>query len=69
LQVIIFGKETQERCKRGHFEGEGKRTPSLLNLPPTKREDDAISGAEDYDLKYAIKKAGPFLTQPFFGYD
>jgi hypothetical protein len=33
-----------------------------LNLAPTKCEGNAVSGAEDYDLKYAQKKVGPFLA-------
>ena len=35
LQMLIFEKESEERGKREHFEGGGKRTPSLLNLAPT----------------------------------
>ncbi len=32
---------------------------------PTKSEGDTISRAEDYRLKYAIKRAGPFMALPF----
>jgi hypothetical protein len=35
LKVLIFEKESEERGKRGHFEGGGKTTNSLLNLAPT----------------------------------
>lgn len=31
-----------------------------MSTSPTKSEDETISGAEDYDLKYAIEKARPF---------
>ena len=37
IKVLIFEKESEEKGKRGHFEGGGKRTPSLLNLAPTKQ--------------------------------
>jgi len=35
-----------------------------LTLPSTKCEANTISGVEDYDLKYATKKAGSLLTLP-----
>jgi hypothetical protein len=38
----------------------GYNHPCALNFPPTKREEDAISGAEDYDLKYSIRDRAIF---------
>jgi hypothetical protein len=35
-KVLISGKESEERGKRRHFEGGGKRPPCLLNLSLTK---------------------------------
>ena len=35
MEVLIFGKETEERGKRELLDGGGKRTPSMLNLPLT----------------------------------
>ncbi len=32
-KVLISEKESEEEEKRGHFEGGGKRTPSLDNPP------------------------------------
>jgi hypothetical protein len=63
--VFIFKRELEWRAKRRFHDGGGTRKPPPLNIAPTKREDVATSGAEGYDLKYAIKKAGPFLTLPF----
>ena len=34
-QVLIFGKESEEKGKRELLDGGEKRTPSVLNLPPT----------------------------------
>jgi len=33
--VLIYEKELEEREARGLLDGGGKRTPSLVNLPPT----------------------------------
>ena len=35
-----------------------------VKTAPIKSEDGTISWAEDYELKFEIKKAGPFLTLP-----
>ncbi len=50
-KVLISEKESEERGERGHFEGGGKRTPSLLNLAPTYLQWRDDLGVDDYRKK------------------
>ena len=65
-QVIISEKESEARRKRSHFEGAGKRTPSLLNLAPTYLHCQIVLNIGDYGEKSSHGEVEPSLDLYFF---
>jgi hypothetical protein len=54
LATHYFRKGKRREGKRRHFEGAGKRTPSLLNVPPTNAQTSNVSMGNDYGVKACI---------------
>ena len=55
----------EERNQANH-EREQQGALHWVKFAPTKSEDDPFLGGEDYDLKYAIGKAGSFPPRPLY---
>jgi len=54
LKVLNSEKKSEERGKRGLLDGGGKRTLSLLNLPPTNAWTGVLLRIAHYGWKWCI---------------
>ncbi len=62
MSVFIEGKK--RRGKRDRRNNSTMRIGNPSIIAPTKREDEPMSGAEDYDSKYAIRRQDHFWPCP-----